>query len=216
MRQNKISRLITFSILLFLGCDNRTAQEYIQSVKWQYQDNQIQAANIDFNNDEKKVQSTISPFTPLFVLKGTATEFHPHLDFSTFVGDHLLPAGVYMAFTNVKLKGPELLLTQFTVPEKKQIEKLTTTRFVYGQLGNVAKSIETLAEVGRQSSDYYVLQFQLAEIPIRTRQFAKNDTLVVRLLSTNSGSTHANLLKAQIKLRHDNYQNAFYAGKILV
>ncbi|MFQ3220611.1 MAG: hypothetical protein ACI8R9_000476 [Paraglaciecola sp.] len=182
MRQKKFYCLIAFSIFIFLGCDNRSVQEYIQSVKWQYQDNQIQEANINFNLDENKVQSFFSPSPLLFMLKGTATEFPPHVDFSTFVGDHLLPACVYLAFFNVKLKVPELLLTQFTVPEKKQIEKLTVTRFVYEQLGNVAKVIEASAEVGRQSSNYHVLQFQLA----------------------------------QIKLQHDNYQDAFYAGKNLV
>ncbi|MFT6896785.1 MAG: putative PEP-CTERM system TPR-repeat lipoprotein [Paraglaciecola sp.] len=50
MRQKIFGCLIALSTLTFLGCDNKSAQEYIQSAKVQYQDNQTQGAIIDLKN----------------------------------------------------------------------------------------------------------------------------------------------------------------------
>ena len=50
MRQKIFSCLIALFTLTFLGCDNRSAQDYIQSAKVQYQDNQTQGAFLDLKN----------------------------------------------------------------------------------------------------------------------------------------------------------------------
>jgi putative PEP-CTERM system TPR-repeat lipoprotein len=284
MRQKIFSCLIALFSLTFLGCDNRSAQDYIQSAKVQYQDNQTQGAFLDlknaialepqnvearknlglyyleagffseaekelrkaralgneepevftalvksiyyqndfdrlleltddFHSDDKTVQSTVSLFTLLSGLKGEATEFHQDLDFSQLIGDDLLLARVYQAFSKGKPEEAQLLSTQFTDPEQEKIEKLIVTGLVNGQLGHFDKAIEALAAVVEQSPQYYVVQFQLAEILIRAEQFDKASDLVDGLLRVNPDSGYANLLKSQIDFQQGNYQNAFSAAK---
>lgn len=284
MRQKIFSCLIALSTLTFLGCDSKTAQDYIQSAKLQYQDNQPQAAIIalknaialepqnvearknlglyylkagffseaekelrkarelgnqellvftalvkaiyyqndfdrlldlteDFHSDDETVQSTVSLFTVLSMLKNEATELHQDLDFSQLIGDDLLLARVYHAFSKGKPKEAELLFTQFTAPEQEKIEKLIVTGLIYAQLGNFDKAIEALEAVVVQSPEYYVVQFQLAEILLRAAQYDKASKLVDGLLRINSDSAYANLLKAQIEFQAENYQTAFSAAK---
>lgn len=287
MRIKLLSSLVAVSALTLIGCDSKSAEEYIAAAKVQYQKNDTQAAIIDLKNaialapqnkdaranlgkyylaggsfveSEKElrkalelgeskdtiypdlvkaiyyqndfdrllrlvtdfmsadpvVQSSVSLYSFLANLKQNNNDVEIDTDFSLMLGDDKLLAQVYYAFSQGDLESADQLLSTFRTPEQNHIEKLIVTGLLKAQLKEYAPAIAALEQVVALSPEYYVIQFQLAEILINAQEYKKARKLTDELLKINARSAYANLLMAKIELHDENFKNAFDAAEIAI
>ena len=287
MRIKLLSSLVAVSALTLIGCDSKSAEEYIAAAKVQYQKNDTQAAIIDLKNaialapqnkdaranlgkyylaggsfveSEKElrkalelgeskdtiypdlvkaiyyqndfdrllrlvtdfmsadpvVQSSVALYSFLANLKQNNNDVEIDTDFSLMLGDDKLLAQVYYAFSQGDLESADQLLSTFRTPEQNHIEKLIVTGLLKAQLKEYAPAIAALEQVVALSPEYFVIQFQLAEILINAQEYKKARKLTDELLKINARSAYANLLMAKMELHDENFKNAFDAAEIAI
>ncbi|MGY0641237.1 MAG: XrtA/PEP-CTERM system TPR-repeat protein PrsT [Paraglaciecola chathamensis] len=287
MRIKLLSYLVAVSAFTLVGCDSKSAEEYIAAAKVQYQKNDTQAAIIDlknaialdpknkearanlgkyylgagsfvesekelrraielgeakesvypdlvkaiyyqndfdrlilltkdFSSSDPQVQSSVALFSFLAALKQTNSETDLSNDFSLMLGDDKILAQVYYEFSQGNLEEADQLLTRFENPQQNHIEKLIVTGLLKAQLKQYSPAISALEQVVNLSPEYYVIQFQLADILINAQEYAKARTLTDQLLKINARSAYANLLMAKIELHDENYKKAFDTAEIAV
>ncbi|MEM5498057.1 XrtA/PEP-CTERM system TPR-repeat protein PrsT [Paraglaciecola mesophila] len=287
MRIKILSSLVVISALTLIGCDSKSAEEYIASAKEQYQKNDTQAAIIDlknaialapqnkdarlklgqyylgaglfddsekelrkalelgeskdsvypalvkaiyyqndfdrlirltqdFTSDDTEVLSSISLFTFLANLKNTSDNDAISTDFLTLIGDDRTLAQVYYDFSQGNYEQANSNLSSFVDLERNKIEKLIVTGLIKAQLKDYDSAISALEKVVNSSPEYYVIQFQLAEILIKAEKLEKARVLIDGLLKVNARSAYANLLMSQIYISEDIYKEAFDAAEFAI
>ena len=188
----------------------------VRAIYYQNDFDRLTRLTQDYTSENTQIQSSVALFTFLANLKNTDTDSTLDTDFSALLGDDKILAQVYYEFSQGKFSQADELLSSFQQPEQNKIEKLIVTGLLKAQLEDFDLAIEALDQVVASSPEYYVVQFQLAEVLIKAKEFEKAKKLVDELLKINSRSAYANLLIAQIFIHDENYKKAFDAAEIAI
>ncbi|WP_166423998.1 XrtA/PEP-CTERM system TPR-repeat protein PrsT [Paraglaciecola sp. 20A4] len=170
----------------------------------------------DFNSDDPEVQSSVDLFTFLAILKDASNDDVINTDFSTLIGDDKILAQVYYDFSQGNFSQANEFLSDFQDLTHNKIEKLIVTGLIKAQLEEYEAAINALEQVVSSSPEYYVIQFQFAEILIKAGNIEKAKTLINGLLEVNANSAYAKLLMAQVHINEEEYKKAFDAAEFAI
>ena len=170
----------------------------------------------NFTSDDAEIQSTVDLFTFLAILKNSSNNEAINTDFSTLIGDDKTLAQVYYDFSQGNFPQANELLSSFQDLTRNKIEKLIVTGLIKAQLKEYESAISALEQVVDSSPEYYVIQFQLAEILIKAGNLEKAKTLINGLLKVNANSAYAKLLMSQVHINDEEYKKAFDAAEFAI